>query len=162
MKYLKSFSYVEQISLTSEMVGELRDFCRNRLAYLMDEGFVVQVNPTFNGTKCDISIFKSDHRSSTSWLLIKDYIIPFLYMLNREYKIIGSDYDETHNFIDIHPDMVVGDIFDDDKRIDRRIKIRVDFKDINEGYGKSDLDELTEFCNDYLSYLLDDDYDGYC
>ena len=146
MKYLKLFN--EELTskherlLTTEMVAELRDFCRVHLAYLIDEGFSVQITPTFNGTECDVIFYKNDiFHNSYRWVVIKDHFITFLYMLNKYYNIINSS--EDHNSLSIQPNMVsdiindnnftikngrYGGSFRDDKLL-RKIKIKVDFKE---------------------------------
>jgi hypothetical protein len=90
-------------------------------------------------------------------------------MLNKHYNIINSSQD--HGSLSIQPDMVsdiindnnftitngrYGGSFHDDKVI-TKIKIRVDFKDksITEAMSQED---LKDFCEQYLAYLLDDGY----
>lgn len=168
MRYLKRFNEGNLTStLTSEMVAELRDFCQGYLSYLLDDGFGVQITPTFNGTECDVIFYKTDvFHSSTRWSRIKDHFIPFLYMLNKHYKIINSSQD--CDSLSIQPDMVSDIINDDnftsryggsfrDDKVITKIKIRVDFKDqsITEAISQED---IKDFCEQYLAYLLDDGY----
>lgn len=168
MKYLKKFNEGSLTStLTTEMVADLRDFCRDHLAYLIDEGFTVRVTPTFYGNECDIFIFKEVTERFTDivtndWSSIKDQIIPFLYMLNKHYTIIESEDDHYNRrfqrFFTIQPNKVdsfINDTIDDFKL--KQLKIRVDFKDksIKEAISQQD---LKDFCEQYLAYLLDDGY----
>ena len=162
MRYLKSFN--EELTerlITTEMVGELRDFCRDHLAYLIDEMFTVQVTPTFNGTECDIIFYKTDiFHSSYRWVMIKDHFIPFLYMLNKHYNIIDSNQLPLMNNLSIQSDMI-NDIvsdngsFRDDKTVSK-IKIRVDFKDQSITESVDFLENIKDFCKNYLANLLDD------
>jgi hypothetical protein len=167
MRYLKKFNEGSLTStLTTEMVGELRDFCRDHLAYLIDEGFTVRVTPTFYGNECDIFIFKEVTERFTDivtndWSSIKDQIIPFLYMLKKHYTIVDLEDDGYYSggrIVNIQPNKVdnfINDTIDDFKL--KQLKIRVDFKDqsITEAISQED---LKDFCEQYLAYLLDDGY----
>ena len=168
MRYLKKFNEGGLTStLTTEMVAELRDFCRDHLAYLIDEGFTVQVIPTFYGNECDIFIFKEVKERftdivTTEWSSIKDQIIPFLYMLNKHYTIVDVEDDHYNRsfqrFYTIQPneiDSFINDTIDNFKV--KKLRIKVDFKDkfITEAISQ---EEIKDFCEMYLSYLLDDGY----
>jgi hypothetical protein len=174
MRYLKRFDegrlhrlLAITSTLTTEMLGELRDFCRDYLAYLIDEGFTVQVVPTFYGTECDVFIFKEVKEPFTGivisqWSSIKDQIIPFLYMLKKHYTIVDADDDHynrsAQRFFTIQPseiDSFINDTVDDFKL--RKLRIRVNFKDksITEAISQED---IKDFCEQYLAYLLDDVY----
>jgi hypothetical protein len=168
MRYLKKFNEGSLTStLTTEMVGELRDFCRDHLAYLIDEDFTVQVIPTFYGTECDVFIFKEVKERftdivTTEWSSIKDQIIPFLYMLNKHYTIVDAE-DDVYNrsvqrYVNIQPSMVDNFINDDIHDFKaKKLRIKVDFKDksITEAISQED---IKDFCEQYLAYLLDDGY----
>ena len=168
MRYLKRFNEGSLTStLTTEMVTELRDFCRDHLAYLIDDGFSVQVIPTFYGNECDIFIFKEVKERftdivTTEWSSIKDKVIPFLYMLNKHYTIIDAEDDHYNRsfqrFYTIQPneiDSFINDTIDNFKV--KKLRIKVDFKDqsITEAISQ---EEIKDFCEMYLSYLLDDGY----
>lgn len=168
MRYLKRFNEGRLTStLTTEMVAELRDFCRDHLAYLIDEGFSVQVIPTFYGNECDIFIFKEVKERftdivTTEWSSIKDKVIPFLYMLNKHYTIIDVEDDHYNisfqRFYTIQPneiDSFINDTIDNFKV--KKLRIKVDFKDqsITEAISQED---IKDFCEQYLAYLLDDGY----
>jgi len=47
MKYLKKFNE----SLSSDFTLDLKEFCESYLAYLLDEGFEVDVQHRYNNTK---------------------------------------------------------------------------------------------------------------
>ena len=168
MRYLKRFNEGSLTStLTTEMVAELRDFCRDHLAYLIDEGFSVQVTPTFYGNECDIFIFKEVKERftdivTTEWSSIKDKVIPFLYMLNKHYTIIDAEDDHYHRsfpiLLSIQPSMIDNFINDDIHDFKaKKLRIKVDFKDqsITEAISQED---IKDFCEQYLAYLLDDGY----
>lgn len=81
MKYLKPF--YENNGRSKE---ELQDLCEGSLAYLLDEGFVVDVEYTdyINPNIKLIKISKPNTEGPTynfSWNEIKDYFIPFIQRL---------------------------------------------------------------------------------
>jgi hypothetical protein len=84
MKYLKSI-----FEAAGEKV-ELQEFCEMYLAYLIDDGFEVEVERT-SGFKDTLTIVIAPEKgTSTSWNDIKDKLIPFFSMLVKNYNI-GAD-----------------------------------------------------------------------
>jgi hypothetical protein len=91
MKHLKKFN-------ESVHMEELQDFCDTYLAYLLDEGYLIEVSDIDLGES--IIILKKGKRPSNmplnspeflfAWDEIKDQFIPFLHMLSKQYAIIGS------------------------------------------------------------------------
>ncbi len=87
MKYLKKFNE----NLSSDFTLDLKEFCESYLAYLLDEGFEVDVQHRYNNTK----EYKHDYHFITikklgklsKWEEIKDYFIPFISILSKEYKL---------------------------------------------------------------------------
>lgn len=81
MKYLKKFN---------ESVDE---FTQDHLAYLIDDGFEVNVYNSHNyGGGCKkISI----RRSGFTWEEIVDRFLPFVYMLNMEYSIFEISFHQN-------------------------------------------------------------------
>lgn len=91
MRYLKRFN--ESVDIESQ----LRDFSETYLAYLLDDGYKIQVSPTNLKTQFLISLGKVDNEViDFTWLDVKESYIPFLHMLNRDYNII----DQTIEFYD--------------------------------------------------------------
>lgn len=91
MRYLKRFN--ESVDIESQ----LRDFSESYLAYLLDDGYRIQVKPTNLKTQFMIKLYKIDEINEEeyesdefTWLDVKDSYIPFLHMLNREYDIIDD------------------------------------------------------------------------
>ena len=91
MRYLKRFN--ESVDLESQ----LRDFSESYLAYLLDDGYKIQVSPTNLKTQFMIKLYKiteineEEYESNEfTWLDVKDSYIPFLHMLNRDYDIIDD------------------------------------------------------------------------
>ena len=93
MKYLKR---IFESTTTKE---ELQEFCEINLAYLLDDGdFDILVRDDvygkkFNGIKYMIHIRKSKLGERFKWKDVKEYIIPFLHVLNREYRISRDKID---------------------------------------------------------------------
>jgi len=85
MKHLKSFN--EKISH-----DELKQFCGDYLIYLTDEGFDVEIRKNYDGKYYSISIDKTidEGLQIFEYNDIKDYFIPFLQLLNDNYKIIDN------------------------------------------------------------------------
>lgn len=105
MKYLKRFNE----SLSNDFTLDLKDFCEGYLAYLLDEGFEVDVQHMYSKDKYKhidfhlITIKKLGKLSK--WEEIKDYFIPFISVLSKEYnlgyiKFYGIKY---YNFIHKEP-----------------------------------------------------------
>jgi hypothetical protein len=91
MRYLKRFN--ESVDLESQLL----DFSETYLAYLLDDGYKVQVSATNLKTQFMIKLYKiteineEEYESNEfTWLDVKDSYIPFLHMLNREYDIIDD------------------------------------------------------------------------
>ena len=91
MRYLKRFN--ESVDIESQ----LRDFSESYLAYLLDDGYKIQVSPTNLKTQFMIKLYKIDEINEEeyesvdfTWLDVKDSYIPFLHMLNRDYDIIDD------------------------------------------------------------------------
>ena len=84
MKYLKSI-----FEAAGEKV-ELQDFCEMYLAYLIDDGFEVEVDRTFGFKDTLTIVIKPEKGTTTSWNDIKDKLIPFFSMLVKNYNI-GAD-----------------------------------------------------------------------
>lgn len=82
MKYLKSI-----FEAAGEKV-ELQDFCEMYLAYLIDDGFKVEVSrtPAFKDT-LTIKIIAEKGTKLTTWDNIKDKLIPFFSMLVKNYNV---------------------------------------------------------------------------
>jgi hypothetical protein len=170
MKYLKPFTE-SKVFIMSDFISEIRDFCRNHLAYLIDEGFEIIVTPLFSkdfntgrfSNTCEVSIYKSDRVWTdipVEWSSIKDHFIPFLYMLNKHYDII--DFPKQTKGIgdfNIEPCMISeflkDNYFDNQCKI-RRLKIRVGFKDQSITESVDFLENIEDFCKNYLANLLDD------
>ena len=106
MKHLKRFNE----SLNDNEVDELRDFCETSLAYLLDEGYQVDINKYIaprdewsDGFEVDLILPDDDEiysKGNFLWNDVKDYYIPFLKLLSRRYKLghYGYDHDDEVYF----------------------------------------------------------------
>ena len=87
---------------TNFYLGDLEDFIDSNLAYLLDmgpiySGYVIQDKLK---DKVIITIRFSVNGLSFNWDDVKDYMIPFIYRLNNQYKIeeIRCFYDVLHSY----------------------------------------------------------------
>jgi len=90
MKHLKKFNE----SLNKE---ELQDFCDTYLAYLLDEGYSIEV---VSGSDEYVLVLRNENRPTNvpmdspellfTWEEVKDQFIPFLHMLSKQYTITRS------------------------------------------------------------------------
>jgi len=93
MRYLKSYNEAKRrysFSAAPEEgeLEELKDFCETNLAYLVDEDFVVGVSNDYTHKNFHISILKEGSKyKGFTWEEVKDYFIPFLTHLSRNYSI---------------------------------------------------------------------------
>lgn len=96
MKYLKRYNE----SVEGSVETELRDFCETNLAYLIDEGFDLEITPQqlrkhieYKIKIVDYDRFKEGERGYDQvyhhWDELKDHIIPFLKRLSDEYYIVN-------------------------------------------------------------------------
>jgi hypothetical protein len=115
MKYIKYFEGISLLRVNRNLeCEELKDFCESNLIYLIDEGFTVEVidntDSSFKKEFAGVTIRLSKYDRTTNSLLgtykynkdfnwndIKDYYIPFLIRLSKEYKtfdkcLINLDY----------------------------------------------------------------------
>ena len=110
MKYLRKFNE----GLSSNEYDELREFCENCLAYLLDEDFELELVDRYGRDKMFDPSFDEDteyfwidlygpvitqpdeygavpNDRSYSWDQIKDYYIPFLKLINARYVLVDHE-----------------------------------------------------------------------
>ncbi len=103
MRYLRRYDEAKLTdNLTTEMVDELRTFCRNYLVELIDIGYHIKVTPAFSETSCNITLDKPEMtimgypvNVKFKFSDIKDSFITFIHMLETDYiieeiKVIGG------------------------------------------------------------------------
>jgi len=81
MKYLKKFNE----SAESEKIEDIKKFCNEYLAYLIDDGYKVVVYPT--SVFPNITIGISYNNRGFMYNDIKDYFIPFITVLKDEFEL---------------------------------------------------------------------------
>lgn len=102
MKYIRKFN--ESIN------SELQDFCETHLAYLIDEGFLIDVSNQDEYTQDAIRFTKTNLGTDIynnppdlfKWDDIKDHFIPFIHMLSKQYTITNIKFwieDELNNSV---------------------------------------------------------------
>ena len=83
MKHIKVFE-----DFTSTGSKKLREFTEGYLAYLLDDDIKIQIE--LGGDPGTYGLFIQRFGNGFKWNDIKDHFIPFLYMLDKEYEIIGN------------------------------------------------------------------------
>ena len=89
MKHLKRFN-----EATENFREELRDFCENNLAYLLDEGRLLIENSRDNLVRVQLN-FDRDK----DWDEIKDHIIPFFIRLTNKYEVVEKNTENVDIYI---------------------------------------------------------------
>lgn len=98
MKHLRRFFEAEYSSKVGVDRDELTDFCEMNLAYLLDNGdFRIDIEYFDDLIGQDLVVIKlvkmfefdTDVRVTTmyQWQEVKDYIVPFIVQLNKNYKL---------------------------------------------------------------------------
>ena len=104
MKYLKKIFENDLYSQVDS--DELQDFCETYLAYLLDDtSFKIEVVESQGWNSYTIWLGKTlvDRRIQPfKWDDIKDYYIPFVTMLSREYDLNDIDLDQRGSSIIIN------------------------------------------------------------
>ncbi len=98
MKYLKKFNESESIINYSD----IKKFCEDNLAYLIDSGFSVDVSFHSNGEFLIVKLLKieNDMYLHFYWDDIKDDFIPFLQVLSDKYNFnndVSFNYARSEN-----------------------------------------------------------------
>ena len=114
MKHLRKFNEAQfgnsfkTAGLSSNEFNELREFSENCLAYLLDEGFELELVDR-NGRESNDPSFDEDAKYfwvdlygptengdtiSYSWDQIKDYYIPFLKLVQKRYTLRDGDWNK--------------------------------------------------------------------
>jgi hypothetical protein len=99
MKHLKRFNESKD-----NFKEELREFCENNLAYLLDEGkllvddlFPVQAG-THQNTRNNLVRVQISFDRYKDWNDVKDHIIPFLIRLTNKYRVVAKNTE----YIDVY------------------------------------------------------------
>lgn len=86
MRYLKRFNESQ-----GDFKEQLRDFCETHLAYLLDNGFMVEINEFDELDGFELLIKKEEEdllrNPLFTWEEVKNYIGPFVFYLDKEYEL---------------------------------------------------------------------------
>lgn len=107
MKYIKKFN-----ESNIDALEELKDFCESNLAFLLDEEYIIYYtyyksiyNYTENGTIINpiysVQIVNRNINNALYWNDMKDYIIPFLERLSKNYTLHSLVNDSHQIYIGI-------------------------------------------------------------
>jgi len=99
MKHLKRFSAIHSLleqsnEATDNFKQELKEFCENNLAYLLDEGRLLVEDSRDKIVRVQISFDRYK-----DWNEIKDHIIPFFIRLTNRYKVVEKYTDDVDVYI---------------------------------------------------------------
>jgi hypothetical protein len=89
MKHLKRFN-----EATDNFKQELKEFCENNLAYLLDEGKL-----TVDDSRDNLVRVQLNFDRDKSWNEIKDHIIPFLIRLTNKYRVVKKNTENVDVYI---------------------------------------------------------------
>jgi hypothetical protein len=157
MRYLKRFN--ESVDLESQ----LRDFSESYLAYLLDDGYTVNITQASDhsgggGLPPNAFLIKLSNDIDFTWLDVKESYIPFLHMLNRDYNIVDQsimiyDYNDDTEF-GIETILSGNPLpFDNESLIEILVWVTFD-KPIKES-----VELKTDDIEHYLAYLIDEDFE---
>ena len=96
MMYIKLFESFEK---------NLLEFTENHLAYLMDDGFSIRIFDSYLCPQSSCKKISIGRLNGFTWEQIVDRFSPFIYMLNKEYRILevvfyqsgGTQYQYDNN-----------------------------------------------------------------
>ncbi len=94
MKHIKQFSAMNSLLESNESLSfkdDVQDFCESNLTYLLDEGMKVSIHRYVVSQRLSVVLsFGKGNRNTGGmrWDDIKDYIIPFLIRLKKEYQVL--------------------------------------------------------------------------
>ncbi len=81
MKHLKRFNESKEL--------DLKEFCDENLAFLLDKGFHVSCNGIHGYGYYEVTIYKN--MNNFKWNDVKYDIIPFILLLNEKFVIVPND-----------------------------------------------------------------------
>lgn len=183
MKHLNYLRESNDYTLSYDESEELKNFCELNLSYLIDDGYNIDISEiTYDRSKGDKNTyilfykrFSDTRRNGTcrEFYLndeVKDSLIPFIEILSNSYNIGSKVICQLWGKYKITDDKLCTLAELDTERLGslRSIWIKIDsLKELNESQKMSKMqilqqktknktEELKEFCNSYLAYLLDD------
>ena len=128
MKYLRSFNESDVLLDMIGITDDLEIFCKENLAYLIDEGFKVNVDRTYKEVKIQIHNFYFPNWTKFTWDDVKDDVIPFLEILREKYsffediKFVSEDQHYNYFNLEYKYDDVINDSFTLNQDLDRILR----------------------------------------
>lgn len=88
MKYIKIYEDFENESDIEAVLEKLQNYCDTYLAFLKDENYIIETKHYLYDIVIEISKSSNNVKDGFfRWNHIKDYLIPFIQILNEEYKL---------------------------------------------------------------------------
>ena len=84
----------KQINESMSHREELEDFCDTHLAYLTDKNFSTNYLEFYGGNLTELTIRTMNITQIFTWDEVKDYFIPFLHMLSKEYRLFDFHFED--------------------------------------------------------------------
>ena len=154
MRYLKSYNESVESTMGDlleriiKTMDELNELCEQHLVYLKDEGFIYTIDMN-EDNQGDLILTLQRNKEEFSWDEIKDRFIPFLIMLQRNFKplsnvefILGTKYMFTTTNENFKIEHLINDTlsFTSFKAIDNIIEIiiKIDVELIKEYNSKQE------------------------
>jgi hypothetical protein len=176
MKYLKVNEAFNDES--TDKRRQLQEFSNDYLAYLIDDEWSVSVwgfTTSFKIVLLSPRSVKRNrvHHDDVQWLSVKNHIIPFVQMLSNRYHVgyegsssiirIEATYSDDIHIRDIDQ---LEDLSDDMLFYSFSIVVKKDdmkhLKMFKESLNDGERDELIDFCETNLAYLMDEGFDISC
>jgi hypothetical protein len=86
MKHIKKYNE----GLNKSKTNEIKEFCEDCLVYLIDDEFKITVSEVgFDGRNSIWLSKPTETYQPFNWTDIKEYYIPFLKLLDRNYSVVG-------------------------------------------------------------------------
>ena len=179
MKYIKTSETLKsEADVAYQKRMELQEFSNDYLAYLIDDEWSVSVwgfTTSFKIVLLSPRSVKRNriHHDDVQWLSVKNHIIPFVQMLSNKYHVgyegsssiirIEATYSDDIHIKDIDQ---LEDLSDDMLFYSFSIVVKKDdMKHLNlfkESLNDGERDELIDFCETNLAYLMDDGFEISC
>lgn len=161
--------------------AELKDYCEDNLAYLMDEGFKIRIgqniapnavnydeklykqgitlipNPELHNVSIQITKRWMEEKEDFFWNDVEDQIIPFIMRLEKKYdiqKIRFLGEDNFHYIKDNFEEELDNQPIKSVRYID--IFLSDEKEQLNESISQKE--EIEDFCDTHLAYLTDEGF----
>lgn len=179
MKYIKTSETLKsEVDVAYQKRMELQEFSNDYLAYLIDDEWSVSVWGFTTSFKIVLLSPRSVrnnriHHDDVAWSSVKNHIIPFVQILSNRYHLgyegsstiirIEATYSDDIHIKDIDQ---LEDLSDDMLFYSFSIVVKKDdmkhLKMFKESLNDGESEELLDFCETNLAYLMDDGFEISC